>query len=127
MGGSNPNTSIQPLNMNAGANQPTTHPQSTKPWEVDSSHPEYVTQGISKGVSSFVKEAAGGYTGMQGASSSQTPNSTGGYDSQKQVQKAAPNAAGYSYVDGIGWVPQAQGVNYQPDQGERMWGSGNTL
>jgi hypothetical protein len=121
MGGSptdsNANNSA-PLRFGGGGATPV-QSQSTQPWQVQSSHPEANAQGLSSGITNGLSIGLGM---GQAKGGSQQPNSTGGYDSQQQVQTAAPHAAGYTYVEGTGWVPQAQGVNYQPDQMQRLYG-----
>jgi len=121
MGGSptdyNSNNST-PLRFSGGGPSPV-QSQPTQPWQVQSTHPEAIAQGAATGISNGISLGMdlGRFKG-----GSQQPNSTGGYDTQQQAQAAAPNAAGYTNVQGVGWVPQAQGVNYQPDQMQRMYG-----
>jgi len=122
MGGANPNNevSIQPLhaidprNRDGRGFQDATYQH---PWRIDSAHPEKVTEGMAQGVSNFaqgISSAAGAYKGA-------TPNASSGYNSVTDAQQAAPYAYGYSR-DGSSYYPQAKGVNYQPDQMERLYG-----
>jgi hypothetical protein len=123
MGGSQDanNSSDSPLHF-AGKGQSSVQYQPTSGWNIPSSHPEAIAQGIEQGVGNLA-------SGVMMAKMAQTPspNATGGYNTTAEAKQAAPYAAGYSKVEGIGVVPRAQGVNYQPDQGERYWGYGNSL
>jgi hypothetical protein len=89
----------------------------TKAIKPINAHPEAVAQGAIKGAQSLISSvgsanAAGGATGK------------GGFTSAAAAKQAAPYAAGVTNDPEVGYVPQAQGVNYQPDQMERSYGYG---
>lgn len=118
MGGQNPNASAMPsMRLHQDSMQNIDY-KATKPWDVPSSHPEYISQGIA----SAIKSIAGSVGGAISAKAMSGPNATGGYDTEAAAKQAAPNAAGFSNVPGVGIVPRAQGVNYEPDQMERLYG-----
>jgi len=120
MGGANPNDQITAthLNFNKGAGSGVPVASVDKKWDVQSAHPEAVTQGMIKGIGSLATSAIGAGAGAM------SPNATGGYNSKLAAQTAAPYASGVSNVEGMGWVPQAQAVNAedQPDQMQRLYG-----
>jgi hypothetical protein len=91
----------------------------TKAVKPINAHPEAVGQGIIKGAESLISSVAGAYAGGAGGATG-----AGGFTSAAAAKQAAPYAAGVSNVPGVGYVPQAQGVNYQPDQMERTYGAG---
>jgi hypothetical protein len=95
--------------------------QSTKAWHIPSSHPEYLSQGLEKGISNMASGISNG--AIMAFNHSQKPNDTGGYDTKSAVKSAAPYAYGQTQVPGMGWIPQAKGINYQPDQWERLYGN----
>jgi hypothetical protein len=116
MGGSNPNNApeLSAMKSNSGMNNDVLDFQATRPWQIQSTQSEKIAEGIGKGIGSLAGGVASKFASH--------PNATGGYNSQLSASVAAPHAAGYNNVDGIGWVPRAQGVNYQPDQFARMYG-----
>lgn len=107
MGGSNPNDSISATHFdpNQGIGSGINVATIDKPWIVDSAHPELVSEGLTKGIGSLAKGAIGGI------SSASRPNATGGYNTEAAAKAAAPYASSISNVQGIGWVPRAQGFN----------------
>jgi hypothetical protein len=124
MGGSNPNMATpqqaaQPsvaLDATGGSNSPLGFYEA-KPWKVPDFTPKESKEEKKGG--SDAGQMAGQLLKMYLAN-----NGKGGFNSMTQAKLAAPNAAGYSNVEGIGIVPQAKGVNYEPDQMERLYGYG---
>jgi hypothetical protein len=117
MGGSNPNTSQQlsPLNVGSGVRSNPIDIESTRPWEIQSPHSEKIAEGIAQGVSNFAM-------GLAALKAAQKPNAAGGFDTKGAAKQAAPYASGISQDAQGNFYPQAQGVNYQPDQIERLYG-----
>jgi hypothetical protein len=104
----NPNQDYQPVALNP-----------ERPWDIPSSHPEYKTQGLASGISSIAQALP---TAFMGIKAGMSPNAKGGYDSKMAAQQAAPYRGGISFEPDMGYIPQAQGVNYQPDQFTQKYG-----
>jgi hypothetical protein len=68
MGGVNPNNNpeLSAMKKNSGANANVMDFESTRPWEIKNPHPEKITEGIAKGVSTIATGlASGGAGGMK--------------------------------------------------------------
>jgi hypothetical protein len=113
MGGSPDNNSNAPLRTGGGHGSSVEFVPQQK-WDIESTHPEALYQGIASGI--------GGLAGGVASKFSSKPNAAGGYNSKAEASAAAPYRGGISFEPDMGYIPRAQGVNYQPDQFQRMYG-----
>jgi len=112
----NPNQDYKPIALAA-----------ERPWEIPSSHPEYLSQGLASGLKSLGSGATQGFSAIYQANKEKAKEER---EDQLLFEKYAHEArmakngqgGGMSFGIDMGYIPQAQGVNYQPDQFTQKYG-----
>jgi len=118
MGGSPNSDSNAPLRTGGSQGLPVQFVPQQK-WNIESTHPEALYNGIAQGIGSLAMGAA--------ALKAPKPNAAGGFNTQQDAQSAAQYAAGFSQDEAGNWFPRAKGISYQPDQMERQFGYGRSF